>query len=1086
MRRSLLAAVSASAIALSAAPGAAFADDEIDDERTAPQRTSDAGDGGGPDNIVITSDGRVVLETAGPAVILDSDNDVTIESGGEVSIDNVDGAIGVEIQGGNEGDFTHAGAITLLEDYTPSDSGTDDLADRDGDGDADDPDREADGEFSQDADKTGVLVSGTDVFLGNIITESGSLIRVYGDTSYGVRVQAPVDGDLSFGGDIEMRGDDSRAVSIENEVTGDVTVAGRITMASPGGTAVAIEGDINGSTLFGGSVLNTGYRLSQRSLAGVFQTLDQGDDDLSGGAAVLIEGSLRDGVFVLGAAEDGSQGGARIRQSGDAPGFVVRPGETASEDLTIGRAVVPAGFDADRSEDEDETLDHAIVNEGAIEADGIFDGRDATAVLIAGRDVNGTLRAVILEGGFLNDGVIRSDAYDGDSVAMRFGAGAQADEVRNTDIIVAQGLRGFEEDGFADDAHNTATATAVIIDAGAEIGALINEGRIVADLVEDGAAATAVKVSGDGLERIENSGDISAGVTAPDEGVLDKITLVAIDASDMTGGLTVRQFDADLDDDASPVIDGDILFGSGDDVLRLEAGAINGDVFFGDGADTLFLRGADLTGEIGDSDGQLTIDAEDATLTISTGEQLTLSNARFGEGATLDLTVDGAERDTAFLIATDTVSFEEGSELQVSLTELIGENGVFSLIDAGALSFEDEDAILETTGAPYLYEATIERDPSDAGALRLTLRRKNAGELGMNANQAGTYADTLAMFDEVEALGAAFAAIRTREDFFSAYDQLLPEYSASAIQFAIAANDAAQGALAARLRNARLAPDELAGLWVQEFGYFADRSETAFGPGYRGEGVGLAIGLDQPMGPFYAVGVNVAAAASEVEEINGFDEPMVAITGQLGAYAAMDMGGIDISTSLALGYDSFESERRILIGDFSAVNTADWSGWHVAASASAGRDFTLGKWVVRPEAALSYLALFESGYEEEAIDGAEELALIVDDRESTAITAAATLEVARRFGTDISWWLPHARIGYRGDFSDGENETTARFNGPGDSFTLRSTELSGSGVLAGFGLSAGSNYSTFTFAYDADIREDFIRHVARLVVRITF
>mgnify|MGYP001414344730 CR=1 FL=1 len=43
-----------------------------------------------------------------------------------------------------------------------------------------------------------------------------------------------------------------------------------------------------------------------------------------------------------------------------------------------------------------------------------------------------------------------------------------------------------------------------------------------------------------------------------------------------------------------------------------------------------------------------------------------------------------------------------------------------------------------------------------------------------------------------------------------------------------------------------------------------------------------------------------------------------------------------------------------------------------------------------------------------------------------------------------------------------------------------------SGALLGFGLSAGSNYSTFTFAYDADVRDDFVRHVARLVIRLTF
>lgn len=78
------------------------------------------------------------------------------------------------------------------------------------------------------------------------------------------------------------------------------------------------------------------------------------------------------------------------------------------------------------------------------------------------------------------------------------------------------------------------------------------------------------------------------------------------------------------------------------------------------------------------------------------------------------------------------------------------------------------------------------------------------------------------------------------------------------------------------------------------------------------------------------------------------------------------------------------------------------------------------------------------------------------------------------------------RVGYRGDFSGGTAETTARFGENGAPFTLRAAELPSAGVLAGFGFSAGSNYTTFTFAYDADYREDYVNHILRLVLRMNF
>ena len=144
----------------------------------------------------------------------------------------------------------------------------------------------------------------------------------------------------------------------------------------------------------------------------------------------------------------------------------------------------------------------------------------------------------------------------------------------------------------------------------------------------------------------------------------------------------------------------------------------------------------------------------------------------------------------------------------------------------------------------------------------------------MNANQAAAYASAFESWGGNDALGAAIAALTSRESFFAAYDQLLPEYAASAIQFALASNDSAVGALANRLEAVRRSPEETGGLWVQEFGYFADRAGSAFGPGYRGQGIGVAAGFDRPFGPFYAVGVNFVGSASEVSEVDGVDDPM--------------------------------------------------------------------------------------------------------------------------------------------------------------------------------------------------------------------
>lgn len=1107
MRRSLFAA--ASVLAFAAAP--AFAQEEtINDTREEPVDTATVSNGS-PANLIIGTSGRVQLtNVAGPAVLVNSDNDLTINNGARVEIfdtdtngDDVDlaNAIGVQVADGVTADINHGGIIQLADTYVATAAGPD--VDTDGDDEPDTDDPEADGPFARDLNKIGLLIgelaaddvtpaAGQIGVTGDVNLLSTSLIAVAGQESFGLRTVTNLSGDLIADGNVTMRGENSRAISVEANVGGDVQIS-RASTSGPGGEGVVLEGDVGGGVRFTGAISVSGYRISQRT-GELLTSLLQEEDLQNSGSAIVIAGHVADGVFF--------RTGAVISQfSGAGAGVDIGSG---GDTITIGQTALPDDYLAVTGQEDADTdrdlLDHAIVNRATVRTSGLYDGRSSTAFLVAGRDDNNELRAVILGGdGFANQGVIEATAYDATATALHFGEGAQADELSNTGQIIARSSIGFAADGLNDAIGEYATGAAVALrlDAGSSIRRILNEqGAIVASLQRGATAAsraTAILVQSDLVEGIDNTGVISASLTgaAPDGLADDRgAELIAVDASSRTQGLTIRQTQA-LDDSGDPTavtprIDGDILFGSGDDVLNVQAGSINGDVFFGDGADRLILNGASITGSISDSDANLVIDVTNGRIVLSGTESLNLTDATFNDGGQLEIEIDTTARTGAFVNASGAVTFASGSDLSIGLGGLIGGGGDFQIISADQLLIADE-TILSTTDAPFLYTANIRRSDADANTLVLSLTRKTADQLGMNASQAAAYEEAFAAFEAIESLGAAFASVRSADEFFSGYNQLLPEYSASAIQFALANNDAAAGALAARLRNARLSPDNMAGVWAQEFGYFADRAGGALGPGYRGQGIGLAIGLDRPVGPFYAVGVKLVGSASEIEEVDGLDEPLVALSGQLGTYVAIDLGGFDVSGSLGLGYDFFESERLIQLGNFASVNTAEWSGWHIAASAVAGRDYAMGAWTLRPEASLTVLSLFESGYTESVGDAANAaIALTVEDRESTSISAAATLDIVRRFGNDQSWWAPHFRLGYRGEFDDAMAETTAQFGETGSPFTLRSSSMPGSGYLLGMGVSAGSEYSTFTFAYDADVRDGFIRHVGRLVIRLTF
>ncbi|MDZ4320970.1 MAG: autotransporter outer membrane beta-barrel domain-containing protein, partial [Phenylobacterium sp.] len=277
----------------------ALAEVVISTARTTPITTSNA-TGSGADSIRIASGGAINV-SSGVALTLDSNHSVDIDSGGSITMANAaSGATAVLAHGGNTGSVLIGGSIVIEDDIGP-DTNMD--ADKDGD---------ADGDFANGTGRYGVRVVGASALVGNVVLETGGSIRVDGNESYGISLEAPLTGDLDVLGSVRILGNNSYGVRATGAVSGDVRLVGSISAQGGGSVGASIEGDVGGTLLVQSTLSATGYRYTARPAvrpAGFVETasndadylfLDEldADDLLQGGPALQIASSIAGGVLI--------------------------------------------------------------------------------------------------------------------------------------------------------------------------------------------------------------------------------------------------------------------------------------------------------------------------------------------------------------------------------------------------------------------------------------------------------------------------------------------------------------------------------------------------------------------------------------------------------------------------------------------------------------------------------------------------------------------------------------------------------------------------------------------------------------------
>lgn len=1085
----------------------AFSQVTIDDTRTEPVRTSTAGTGGTPDDVIIGTGGGVALDTEGPALILDSDN--TLGHQGTISITDVDNATGVLLEGGANRGYTQTGVIQITEDFPEADTDDDPFVDT---------------PFASGTGRTGILVSGASPFEGNITLDEAANIIIEGNNSYAINlantpIGAGLDGDLTVDGQIALTGDNGAGVRIGSDVTGNVSNSGRMEILGRGSSAFDIGADIGGGFSTSGIISNTGFRFPTRpnfNPDALADRLDLDAEDLGdAGSVIRVSGNIARGInltneITVTQDADGNDvetvtALSQINHFGSAPAIILDGDGTPIMIGTISPITDPT------DPDYDEDLLYAFRNIGTLTSSGVYDEFDSTvfsvsdATLEGGITNSGTMQSQSFVGGVFRD-IDGVDLGTGLSRVIVLGDNAIAERLNNTGLIIARVNEAVDEVYFDRDnipAPRQVEAIAIDIGATASMETLINEGSINAVLLGRQGLAVVVRDASGTLSTITNRGFISASGTNSDSTGLTQsdFTLIAFDLSNNTSGVDILQelaADNDPDDGLSPVapqIFGDILLGSGDDTLISTAGFIAGDIDFGAGNDVLSLDDTAFSGGLTNQDGLDITVANGSLLSIRSNAPVDITSATFDGTSTFSPLVDGAAGTASTLQATGAISFASGALINPILTNLINDDTInntnatsFEIATGSSVSVADLDTLNASDDGSFLFDTAFDLINDDT--LVVTVDLRDAGALGLDATQIGVaetvFGATLQALQNNNVLGNEIANIASAGDFYAAYNQLLPEFAAAGRQFVIANSDGAVGAVANHLDAARRSQEKPGGAWIQEFAYFADRDLAGLSEQYRGEGFGFSAGLDTALGPFHAVGVNFGFASTEVEDVVGIDEPLDMTTVLAGLYAGYARGNLGVDAYLGGGYNQFDQNRRVEIGSYSGESSGSWDGYHMTASLRVGYDIDIGeRFWARPVASLDYLRLSESGYTETGPTG---IALIVDDRTSELGAFSALMNFGAEFNGQRTWIRPSIRFGYRNEFLSDPVLTSYRFAGINNA-TLATTESAAfpsSGLLVGFSVAAGSGFSSVGFDFDSDIRDGFVRHTGRIVIRLLF
>lgn len=773
MFRKRLVASAAAAPLLLLASQVLAADVTISDKRTTPVTTGTI-DNGAAGAITIASGGSVVVTTAGPIVTINSNNAVTNK--GEISSKDVDGSVGVQINGGVTTSLTNTGAINITDSYTAKDDGTGSATSTAGDGNLDGP-------FATGTGRYGIRVSGAGAVTGDILNDTTGAITVEGNNSWGISLESALIGDFSSLGSVSIVGDDTYGIQITGPVTGDVTTSGLVSAQGENAVGVAVDANVSGALQIQGTITATGYRYSSRPASPTARADLDADDLLQGGPAYRIAGDVAGGVMMAVAPTadtdndndgwvdssdtDDDNDGVLDTDDTDDDGDGITDNDYDDDGTTNANDTDDDGdgiLDADDTDDDGDglldgdtdgdgvvdssegsanisvaggapalligsdtraitlgavgpgSLDHGLVLDGNVSATGVYDDVDATAIKIGGS----AGFATVLTNGIAINGAVSAVAYNGNVQALHLASGANVPTIDVSGSVYA----GMSTTSAPLASEDTLTVYGIRIDPGATIATLNNTGGITSFISGEKGNSVAVWDGSGLLSSVVNTGTISALISANDDAddTDDDDTdasnetiagqAIALDLRSNTTGVTLVQYSITGDTDGDGVPDVSDNDVDGDGVVNADDTDDDNDGIL-DTSDTF----NDL-----DADGDGVADGQEASIT---------GGILLGSGAdTIDLRNGIIVGDIAFGAGADSLTVGTGAWVAGYAGEITDSDGQLALNLVNGTMQLDNLGVLDATSLTVSGDGTliVTADPVADTATQITVATANIAD----------------------------------------------------------------------------------------------------------------------------------------------------------------------------------------------------------------------------------------------------------------------------------------------------------------------------------------------------------------------
>jgi len=634
------------------------------------------------------------------------------------------------------------------------------------------------------------------------------------------------------------------------------------------------------------------------------------------------------------------------------------------------------------------------------------------------------------------------------------------------------------------------------IPAGTTISALTGTAGqyLVTDTTDTIAAGTAI-TSGDPRASITgsiqgttltvsavSSGTLSVGQTITGAGIAPGTTITAVvTGTDGVGTYTINQsqtvFSEGLSTAIEPSVTGDILLGTGPNVLNIQAGS-----FIGGLTETPVAGATDADGFVTSTDRNLTVTIDNSVVDITKAETHQVTSLSVGSTGVLEAAID-----PKFAVAQDDIpifdttvhtgqtgadgsaSFADGAKVGISLDAIQGApSATYVFVHTSGPSQLSVGNLGDTVllNAPFLYTATTSQNGGD---LDVTLALKTPQDLLMNASETAAFKAVFAAVQNDSQVGNAIVAQTTRAGLLSVYDQLLPDQGIGTFESLEQATEKISDLTGQTPDAGTRIPGT--SMWLQEINQRVDRESGAATLGSNGSVFGLVGGTEKAGEGGGAVGLTLAYLnIGDVGVASSIGAHLVTDLVEAGAYYRRTIGGFSFSLRGAGGYAGFNERRIFLTTGVSEASFGQWGGFFGDAHAGLAYEAHISRFYLRPQLSVDYLYLMQQRHSDTGGGTDAAVNMNVASSTSSRLSASAILTLGTQYGHD-AWFRPEIFGGYRAVLTDSLASTVANFDG-GSPFTLSPGNQGGGWMTVGFSLKGGTSLSYVAIEGDADFRNN--------------